>query len=314
MHSVVCEGLVKTYETRGGFFSQRKQVVKAVDGVSLRVRRGSVFGLVGPNGAGKTTTIKILTTLLIPDAGQAWVNGFDVVKEADRVREVIGLVLAPDKGFYPRLTGFENLVYYGRLYGFSKGEAGRRAAELLETVGLGGDGYRFYEEYSLGMKAKLSIAKALINDPETVFLDEPTIGLDPLSAKKIRALISDLARQGKTVLLTSHNMWEVETLSEEVALINKGKVAAFGTPRELKERLNLSYIVEVEIIGNSPLDISYPVENGERGNKVIKMLSYSPSDTLVEILDELRSRDIRIGYVKVHEPSLEEVFAQVVTG
>ncbi len=313
MDSVVCENLVKSYETRRGFFYSRKQVVKAVDGVSLRVRRGSVFGLVGPNGAGKTTTIKILTTLLIPDEGRAWVNGFDVVREADKVREVIGLVLAPDNGFYPRLTGFENLVYYGRLYGLDKDVAGKRAAELLELVGLGRDGYRFYEEYSLGMKAKLSIAKALINDPEVVFLDEPTIGLDPLSAKKIRTMISDLSRQGKTVLLTSHNMWEVETLSDEVALINKGKVAAYGTPRELKQRLNLSYIVEVEIIGNSPADIKYPAENGERGNTVIRTASTSPSDTLLEILDELRSRNIRIGYVKVHEPSLEEVFAQVVT-
>ncbi|MCS6785110.1 MAG: ABC transporter ATP-binding protein [Candidatus Caldarchaeum sp.] len=314
MYSVECENLTKVFVEKRGVLRGRKEVVKAVDGVSLKVSEGSVFGLVGPNGAGKTTTIKILTTLLIPDSGRAWVEGFDVVKEADKVREIIGLVLAPDKGFYPRLTGYENLVYYGRLYGFSKGEAGERAAQLLELVGLHGDGHRFYDEYSLGMKAKLSIAKALINDPKVLFLDEPTIGLDPLSAKKVRALISDLAKQGKTILLTSHNMWEVETLSSEVALINKGRVAAHGSPRELKQQLGLSYVVEVEVVGDGKPAQDMPFSLGERGNPVVKVKSHSPADDLVKIIDELRKNGFQVGFVRVHEPSFEDVFAKVVSG
>ncbi|MEM0440882.1 MAG: ABC transporter ATP-binding protein [Candidatus Caldarchaeum sp.] len=312
MYSVVCENLKKQYVTKKGFVGGKKQVINAVDGVSLRIEEGKIFGLVGPNGAGKTTTIKILSTLLIPDSGRVWINGFDVVKEANKVRQMIGLVLSPDKGFYPRLTGFENLVYYGRLYGLSKEEAQRRAAALLEEVGLG-DGSRYFEQYSLGMKAKLSLAKALINDPSVIFLDEPTLGLDPLSAKKIRALISELSRMGKTILLTSHNMWEIENLSERVALINRGRVAAIGSPRELKERLGLSYVLEVEVIGDNDVDLHHPVQINERGYPVITVKSSTPAEDLVKIIDELRNRGNRVGYVKVSEPSFEEVFAKVVS-
>jgi ABC-type Na+ transport system ATPase subunit NatA len=198
-YAVEAEDLKKTFKTSVGRALLRKQtvIVNAVDGLTLRIGRGQIHSLVGPNGAGKTTTIKILSTLLIPDSGRALVGGFDVVKEPEKVREIIGLVLAPDKGFYTRLTGLENLVYYGRLYGLSRGEAIRRARELLELVGLADEGKRLYEEYSLGMKAKLSIAKAMINDPSIIFFDEPTIGLDPLSARRVRQVIRGLSDAGQ---------------------------------------------------------------------------------------------------------------------
>ncbi|MCS7137055.1 MAG: ATP-binding cassette domain-containing protein [Candidatus Caldarchaeum sp.] len=316
MEAVVCENLVKTFTARekSGFLRGSRKTVKAVDGVSLKIRRGEVFGLVGPNGAGKTTTIKILSTLLIPDSGDAWVNGFNVLSEADRVRESLGLVLSPDKGFYSRLTGIENLAYYGRLYGLDKSSAVKRAKELVELVGLGDDGLRMYDEYSLGMKAKLSIAKSLIHDPPILFLDEPTIGLDPLSARKIRQMIDNLVKQGKTILLTSHNMWEVESLSAEVAVINKGRIAALGTPNELKQKLGLVYLLEVEVLGNGEFDSGWRVEAGERGHPVIHVESRRPSEDLPEILEKIRRQGLQIGFVRVHEPSMEEVFARVVAG
>ncbi len=316
LYPILCENLSKTFTTREkrGFFKGERKVVKAVDSVSFKVSQGEVFGLVGPNGAGKTTTIKILSTLLIPDSGKAWVNGFDVLNEANKVREVLGLVLSPDKGFYSRLTGVENLAYYGRLYGLGRNDAYRRAKELVELVGLGDDGYRMYSEYSLGMKAKLSIAKALIHDPPIIFLDEPTIGLDPLSARKIRQLINDLARQGKTILITSHNMWEVEHLSTEVAVINKGRIAAIGSPKELKQRLGLRYILEVEVLGDGKLDMGWPVKMGERGYQVVHVESDRPNEELIEIIDKIRSQGLQIGFVRVHEPSMEEVFTRVVGG
>ncbi|MCS7145644.1 MAG: ABC transporter ATP-binding protein [Nitrososphaerota archaeon] len=295
------------------FFSREDSLIRALDGVSLGVERGVVFSLVGPNGAGKTTMVKILSTLLIPDGGRAEVGGYDVVKQANHVRRIIGLVLAPDKGFYTRLTGIENLVYYGRLYGLSKEEAVKKAEQLLELTGLGADGARLYEEYSLGMRAKLSIAKALINDPEIVFLDEPTIGLDPLSARRIRSLIKDLATQGMTVFMTSHNMWEVEALSNTVAVIKSGKIVAEGSPAELKERLRLSYRLEVEIIADKSPDINFPVTVGERGYPVVTMETDRPGEDLVKVIDEVRRLGYSVGGVRVLEPSLEEVLTRVLS-
>jgi len=312
MKAVEAINLCKNYKTkeRKGIFKSENKIVRALDNVSFYINKGEIFSLVGPNGAGKTTTIKILSTLLLPDSGEAIVNGYDVLKQPNKVRESIGLILSPDKGFYSRLTGIENLVYYARLYGISKSEALKRAKELTELVNLGKDAYRTVDEYSLGMKAKLSIAKCLIHDPPVLFFDEPTIGLDPLSARKIRMLISDLTKHGKTVLLTSHNMWEVETLSDRVAVINKGKIVAIGSPIELKEKLGLKYIVEIEVLVNNLKE--YTTSIGERGYPVIKITTENPSETLIKIVEELRDKNYNIGYLRILEPSLEEVFAKLV--
>ncbi len=314
-YAIEAEDLKKTFKTSVGraFLKKQAIIVNAVDGLSLRVGSGQIHSLVGPNGAGKTTTIKILSTLLIPDSGRALVGGFDVVKEPGKVREIIGLVLAPDKGFYARLTGLENLVYYGRLYGLNRDEAIRRAHELLELVGLADEGKRLYEEYSLGMKAKLSIAKAMINDPSIIFLDEPTIGLDPISARRVRQIIRDLATQGRTILLTSHNMWEVENLSNKVSLIKGGKIVVEGSPADLKKRLRLNYRIEVELLDSPAPAAEFQTQVGERGYPVITLETSQPSEDLVRLLEQLRLDGCRIGYVRVHEPSLEEVFEKVMT-
>jgi ABC-type multidrug transport system, ATPase component len=309
---IVARNLVKIFKVkeRKGLFKSNPKLIRALDRVSFEIYRGEIFSLVGPNGAGKTTTIKILSTLLIPDEGEAIINGYDILKNPNKVRESIGLTLSPEKGFYSRLTGIENLVYYGRLYGLSKNEALNKAKNLVELVNLGKDAYRTVDEYSLGMKAKLSIAKCLIHDPPILFLDEPTAGLDPLSARRIRLLISELTKQGKTILLTSHNMWEVETLSSRVAVINKGNIVAIGSSKELKEKLGLKYVIEVEVLNNEIKD--YETSLGERGNPVIKMITDKPNETLIKLIEELKEKGYNIGYIRIIEPSMEEVFARIV--
>ncbi len=308
--------LSKTYFTkeRKGLFKSSKRVVQALRDVSFFVNKGEIFSIIGPNGAGKTTTIKILSTLLLPDSGEAYVNGYNVVKEQAKVRESIGVVLYPDKGFYSRLTGIENLIYYGRLYGLSKNQAKERAMKLAELVNLERDIYRRVEEYSLGMKAKLSIAKALINDAPILFLDEPTVGLDPISARKVRELIKELSLKGKTILLTSHNMWEVENLSNRILVINKGSIVMEGSPREIKEKLRLSYSIEIEVIANNNFNILGLNQAGlsVRGNPMIKIMSENPGEDLIKVLDELRSKGFEIGFVRIQEPSLEEAFIKLV--
>ncbi|ABW02481.1 ABC transporter ATP-binding protein [Caldivirga maquilingensis] len=288
-----------SYE-RVGLIRRRKVKVNALNGVSLSIKWGEVYGLLGPNGAGKTTTVKILSTLLIPDSGLARVNGFDVVKEARRVRGVIGLVLYPDKGFYSRLSGFENLVYFGRLYGLSRGKAEERAGELLKVVNLDWASNRPYEEYSLGMRARLSIARALIHDPPVVFLDEPTIGLDPVSARSIRGLIKSLKKEGRAVLLTSHNLWEVEEVCDRVGIISEGRVLVEGSPRDIKDKLGLRYVIEAEV-------------NGDSGSSVIRVETTDPVAELRRIMLEAEGNGLRISRIRVNEPTLEEAYIKVVS-
>jgi len=310
---IVAENLRKTYITRErrGFRGVTR-VVNALVDVSFRVRKGSIFSLVGPNGAGKTTTIKILSTLLIPDAGDAWVNGYHVVRDADKVRGMVGLMLYPDKGFYSRLTGFENLVYYGMLYGLKKRDAERRALEVLNLVGLGSDANRLYEEYSLGMRARLALAKALIHDPPVLFLDEPTIGIDPIAARRIRELILDLKRGGKTILLTSHNMWEVEALSDEVAVMISGRVVAVGTPSELKSRLRLLSRVEALVYCRRENidDVPWGVERVDDNTFRVSFYSENPALDVVKLIECTKGCELKS--LKVVEPSLEEVLAKLV--
>jgi ABC-2 type transport system ATP-binding protein len=313
MEEIEARNLTKTFKrkVRVNILKRIERRIYAVKKVSFKVNKGEIFGLLGPNGAGKTTTIKMICTLLVPDEGEAIVHGFSILDKPEKVRENIGVVLAPDKGFYERLSGIENLVYYGRLYGMNKKEAYKRAIELTQIVGLDKDAYRYVEEYSLGLKAKLSIAKSLIHDPPIVILDEPTVGLDPISARRIRNLILELAKSGKTILLTSHNMWEVENLCNRVILINKGEIVSQGTPRQLKEKLNLNYIVEVEVLNSEKVE-NYETFINDKGNAVIKIETSKPNDTLINLLDELKYKKYEIGEIKVIEPTLEEVFAKVI--
>jgi len=205
--------------------------VRAVDGITFSVAEGEVFGLLGHNGAGKTTTIKVLTGRALPTSGTAHVAGFDVATERPKVRPLINLVFE-EQNLYDRISGRENLRLFARLYGVSES----RADELLERVGLAPAAKRKVKTYSSGMKQRLLLARSLVNSPRVLFLDEPTRGLDPTSARELRDLVRELSRGGVTVFLTTHYMEEADELCQRVAFLSQGKVVALDTPRELKLR------------------------------------------------------------------------------
>ncbi len=241
--------LHRTYRTSTGTIRRKWKNVEAVRGVSFEIEKGELFGLLGPNGAGKTTTIKMLITLLIPTSGTARVLGHDVVKDAREVRKRIGYVFGGERGVYERLSGYDNLRYFAELYGVPPKEQKQRIAYLLDLVGLTGREQERTEGYSRGMKQRLHVARGLLHDPPVIFLDEPTIGLDPVGARELRATIASLVDAGKTVLLTTHYMFEADSLCDRIAVINKGEIVAHGTPLELKRGVVDGTVVEVEVFG-----------------------------------------------------------------
>jgi len=203
MESVIeCKDIRRTFTSRT--LLGKKQETHALNGLNFNVPKGIVFGLLGPNGSGKTTTIRILSTLLTPTSGQARVLGYEVVKEANKVRGRIGLILGGERGLYGRLTGEENLKYFAALNYLSHETARTRIKEIIELVGLTDAMKRPVEQYSRGMRQRLHIARGLLTDPEVMFMDEPTIGLDPAGAQELRQLIPTLVKKGKTILLTTH--------------------------------------------------------------------------------------------------------------
>jgi len=201
--------------------------------VDFRAEKGKITALVGPNGAGKTTIIKIVSTLILPTSGNAYVDGFDVVSQAKEVRRKIGLVTVSDRLMYYRLTGVENLVFYGALYNMGLKEARERARELLQLVGLGDWSEQPIMHYSTGMLRRLAIARSLMHDPDVILLDEPTLGIDTTTSRKVRQLIRGLAFN-RTIVLTSHLMKEIEELADDIFIIKSGRVVAKGTPVEIK--------------------------------------------------------------------------------
>src|SRR5689334_10037948 len=234
MAAIEARELRRTYKTSTGVFRRRTLEVEAVRGVSFEVAEGELFGLLGPNGAGKTTTIKMLITLLIPTSGSAHVLGLDVVKSPREVRKRIGYVFGGERGLYERLSGLDNLRYFAELYAVPPRNQKRRIAELLDLVGLTGREKERVEGYSRGMRQRLHIARGLLHDPPVVFLDEPTIGVDPVGARELRNTISSLTQAGKTVLLTTHYMFEADALCDRIAVIKDGRIVGEGTPDQLK--------------------------------------------------------------------------------
>lgn len=229
----------KTFRVKG-------KEIRALDKISFQLGKGEICGLVGHNGAGKTTLIKILSTLIVPDAGEARVENHDVVKEANLVRKLLGVMTVSERAFYYRLTGMENLMFFASIRGLSLSEARSRAKELLEMVGLLEWKDIPYMKYSTGMARKLALARALITDPPVILMDEPTLGMDPISSREFRRLVESLGRN-RTVLMTSHNMVEVEDLADRVVILNRGKLIASGSPRELKERVGTMKLVRTKM-------------------------------------------------------------------
>ena len=240
---IECQDIKRAYKSRT--LMGKRLETQALNGLDFKVPKGTVFGLLGPNGSGKTTTIRILSTLLTPTSGKATVLGFDVVKDARQVRGRIGLILGGERGLYGRLTGEENLKYFAALNRLSRETARKRVKGLIEMVNLTEAAHRPVEQYSRGMRQRLHIARGLLTDPDVLFMDEPTIGLDPAGARELRQLIPAMLARGKTILLTTHYMSEADELSSTVAIINHGQIVVTGSPSDIKKKFSKINILEV---------------------------------------------------------------------
>ncbi|MCS7103555.1 MAG: ABC transporter ATP-binding protein [Candidatus Korarchaeum sp.] len=210
--------------------------LRAVDGITFEVKGGSIFGLLGPNGAGKTTTLRMIYGVLRPDSGSVRVMGIDVWKDPKRARSLMG-VMPEDTGIYPRLTAEENLIYFGKMRGMDPSKLKRRINELLSTLGLEEKRFTIADKLSKGQRQKVAFARAILNEPPVLILDEPTLGVDVVSAREIREMILAYAKSGKTVILSTHNMWEAERLCTHVGVISEGRMRYVGRREDL-ERLS----------------------------------------------------------------------------
>ncbi|HET6830101.1 MAG TPA: ATP-binding cassette domain-containing protein [Solirubrobacterales bacterium] len=299
--AISVRGLVKSYGD-----------VRALDGIDLEAERGTVLGILGPNGAGKTTAVRVLTTLLQPDAGTATVNGFDVVDDAPALRAEIGLAgqyAAVDEN----LTGIENLVMVGRLYGERRPAARARAVELLERFSLTDAGERIVKTYSGGMRRRLDLAAALVADPPVLFLDEPTTGLDPRSRLELWETIESLVSEGTTVLLTTQYLDEADRLADRIAVIDRGRVIADGTADELKERVG-GLRVEVHLTdraqGEAAAAALAPMSEEEPviEDATVSVRISRETGTIMEAARRLDGAGVDADDVAVRRPTLDDVF------
>src|SRR5213595_3394074 len=252
--AVETKDLVKVFERGRRTIWQRlrreydkRERFRAVDGIDLVVEPGEIFGLLGPNGAGKTTTMKMLATLLIPTSGTIRVLGIDPLARPRDVRARLGAMLSGERSLYWKLTARENLEYFAALYHVAPAETRPRIDRALVAVKLADRADDYVERYSTGMRQRLALARALLPDPPLVILDEPTVGLDPQAARDLRDRVRDLARQGRTVLLTTHYMEEADQLCDRIAIIDHGQIVALDTPAALKRRIRAEEVVRLEI-------------------------------------------------------------------
>ena len=239
------ETVIRTQQLTKVFQPGRKNEVTALKDVDLEIRRGEVFGLLGPNGAGKTTLIRVLVGLLTPTSGSAEVLGRDVIQEIDYIRERVAL-LPQEAGIYERLTARENLIYYGGLYDIPEEELHRRTDNLLDIVGLRNREDHQVKSFSGGMKRKVLVARALIIEPEIIFMDEPTTGVDTMGARVVRNLLKKLSSEHRqTIILTTHDLNEVSELCDRVGILNEGRLVAIGRPTELEEKFRAVNLEDV---------------------------------------------------------------------
>jgi ABC-2 type transport system ATP-binding protein len=321
--SIQVENVGRIYKIRGSKKAEPKELVALRD-VNLDIRQGELFGLLGPNGAGKTTLIKVLTTLLAPSSGRALVAGYDVVKDPTKVRSLINMVSGGESSGYGLLTVRENLWMFAQFYGIPSKEANLRIKKLLEIVGLADRINTKSSDLSTGLRQKMNIVRGFLTDPEVLFLDEPTLGLDVGASREVRSFVrrwvaEDLKR---TLLLTTHYMVEADELCDRVAIINKGEVLACDTPAALKRSLQQEAIFSLR---TSPLNgVTGGVELFQKlagVNRVIHTPSDGYSDLQFSLCDEsvlgavfttLGEHDLRLISLQKKEPTLEDVFVNLV--
>ena len=309
MLAIDARDVTKTF--RSGWLRRRE--TPALRGVSLAVPRGAIFGLLGPNGAGKTTFLSILATLLTPDGGSVCVLGHDVVREAGALRRRLNMASGRPSFLWSLRVG-EILAFYGRLYGLAGAPLRRRIDELIELAELGPHRRVPYSELSTGLKQRVALAKSLVNDPELLFLDEPTLGLYPDVSVRVRQHIAELRRErAMTIVLTTHNMREAEELCDEIAFIKEGRILARGTSGELKRQIGLGEVIALRL---DPADVPWLAE----APGVLRCVTAggftectvdAAEKRLPELLRALHAEGVVVRHVQVREPELEEVFVEL---
>ena len=319
--SIQTQNLSRVYKIRGGKKEEPKEL-EALKDVTLQIQPGELFGLLGPNGAGKTTLIKILTTLLAPSAGQAWVSGFNVSQEPVQVRQRINMVSGGETSGYGLLTVRENLWMFSQFYGMPSKLANQRIKELLKVVGLSDRINTKSSDLSTGLRQKMNIVRGFMTDPEVLFLDEPTLGLDVEAARDVRRFIRTWIDENpeRTILLTTHYMVEADDLCDRVAIINQGKVLACDKPARLKRRLqqDVIYCMEVNPLNGVSVE-DFDALPGVRKVTHTSQDGFSQLDLILEEDDALSSvvaaltrQDIHILNLQKREPTLEDVFVDLV--
>ncbi len=321
MDPIEVRSLSKTFSVReGALFRKSVKTVTALDGVTFSVKKGEVFGLLGPNGAGKTTTIKTVCTLIQPSSGEVYVNGHNVVEEPQKARQDLGVMLTGDRTLYWKLTGRENLEYFSALYHMDKNQARERISHLLKLLGLEERQNTLVENYSTGMRIRLSFAKAILHNAPVILFDEPTMSLDPQSARLIREIIQHLRAQGHAILLTTHYMEEADQLSDRVAVIDHGKIIALASPAELKESVAKSEVIEIEAQNIDPQiveklkriptisEVASSIEDASSLKGTIKVHSHDGKNAIPDMLGILVKGGVEVSNIKIATPTLEDVF------
>ncbi|MBI5460261.1 ATP-binding cassette domain-containing protein [Methanobacterium sp.] len=302
------EYVVKVHNLTKGY-----KEIKAVDGVNFKVKKGEIFGFLGPNGAGKTTTVRMLTGIIKPDSGKAYILGYNIQKEPLKAKEHMGVVPETSNA-YVDLSAWQNLILTADLYGVPKKDAEKRADDLLKEFDLYERKNDKVKGFSKGMKQRLILAMALINDPQLLFLDEPTSGLDVQSSILIRQMLLQLREKGKTILLTTHNLEEANKLCEMIAIINKGKIAAIDTPENLKKMIKKLNTIEVTFDGSIDVqelsDFPEIQEIRKTGDKFI-LNTDNVNNLIFAVTEYAKSKNIKIVALNTLTPSLEEVFIEL---
>lgn len=320
MNAIEAKSLQKVFITRRGFWRQKSKSTIAVEDVSFQVEQGELFGVLGPNGAGKTTTVKMLTTILLPTKGSGSILGHDLVKDTSEIRKHIGFTFGGARGLYGRLTAMDNLRYFAELYALDPLYSKKRIPEMLELVGLQDRSDDRVETFSSGMQQRLHLARALLHNPDVLFLDEPTVGIDPIGARELRQTVKSLQQAGKTILLTTHYMAEAEELCDRIAIVNHGKIVAMDTPSALRRRISPESVVEITVSQENAAVIEEMIKKleGKLRMESISSLTeqhyslFTPEpETVLEALSPaLQTRSIQ--GLQVRNQTMEDVYIAII--
>lgn len=325
-YAVEIKGLRKGYPQPKNFFQMLKNndggEIQALNGLDLRIKKGSFFGVLGPNGAGKTTLTKILCTLIYPTSGKAWVNGYDVYTQGLDIRRTIGLVSSEERSFYWKLSGRDNLMFFALLQNLGRDAAKKRVDEVLKEVGMLERAESRFESYSSGMKQKMAIARGLLNRPEILFMDEPTRSLDPNSARDIRALIKEKAGEGVTFFLTTHNLAEAEELCKEIAILHKGRLRGVGSVNDLARMVKPTETINMLAKGMSPdklralrgLGNVKKIEEKQGFDGYVHLTIETETGRVSDVLQRAVELGLVIMSVNTRSTSLEKIFEELTIG